>query len=769
MRSVQTGPFVGLMAQFALLPVLAVTVGLGGPGWGVGLAYALITNGVLTRGLARRGSGGFGPADWVTLVRATLVGGIAAMTADSFNRSTPVIVLVSFAAAALLLDAVDGRVARRTDTASEFGACFDMEVDAFLILVLSVYAAPSFGVWVLMIGLARYLFVVAGWFRPWLRGLAPPRYWSRVVAAIQGVVLTTAAADILPRLVINVALAASLGLLAESFGRDVWWLWRHRQAGRHRRVFPAVTLTVLAVLAVWGALTVPTRISLITPEAFMRIPLEGLVIVAVALVVSPAGRRPAAAVFGVLLGLLIIMKALDLGFFAVFNRRFDVVNDWSYFGPAVGVLGNSIGRAGAIATVAAAVAFVVATVIAMSLAVARLTRAAVAHRRVSIRAVTALGVVWILCAVTGLQSGPGVRVASASATSLAYAQLHQVHHDFADRKAFAAEIADDSLRDTADDRLLAALRGKDVILAFVESYGRVAVQGSSIAPGVDAVLDAGTRRLHAGGFSARSAFLTSPTFGGASWLAHSTLQSGLWVDSQQRYDQLLTRDRLTLTSAFARAGWRTVIDVPANTTDWPQGSRFYHVDTLYDSRNVGYHGPKFGYATMPDQYVLSAFHRLELTKTNRAPVMAEIDLVSSHYPWTPLPNLLAWNRVGDGTIFSGMPTQGESGESAVTSPDKVRALYGQSIEYTMNTLFSFVTTYPDPNLILIVVGDHQPNSSVTGDRPSRDVPISIITRDPSVLRRISGWKWQDGMLPNQAAPVWPMSDFRSRFLAAYGR
>ena len=139
----------------------------------------------------------------------------------------------------------------------------------------------------------------------------------------------------------------------------------------------------------------------------------------------------------------------------------------------------------------------------------------------------------------------------------------------------------------------------------------------------------------------QSAFLTSPTFGGISWLAHSTLQSGLWIDNQQRYDELVASDRFTLSDAFKRAGWRTVGDVPSNDRDWPEGTSFYHYDQIYDARNVGYAGPKFSYATMPDQYILPAFQRLELAKPDHAPVMAEIDLVSSHTPWTPLPHMVA--------------------------------------------------------------------------------------------------------------------------------
>jgi hypothetical protein len=182
---------------------------------------------------------------------------------------------------------------------------------------------------------------------------------------------------------------------------------------------------------------------------------------------------------------------------------------------------------------------------------------------------------------------------------------------------------------------------------------------------------------------------------------------------------------------------------------------------------VGYRGPKFSYAPMPDQYVLSAFRRLELAKAGRSPVMAEIDLVSSHHPWTPLPHLVDWNDVGDGSIFTGMPDKGLSPEQVFQDPEKVRSLYGQSIQYTLNTLFSFMTTYPDPNLVVIMVGDHQAHSYVSGQHPGHDVPVSIIAHDPSVLNQISAWHWEDGVLPSPSAPVWPMSQFRDRFLTAY--
>ncbi|MCW2792907.1 MAG: CDP-alcohol phosphatidyltransferase [Nocardioides sp.] len=708
-----------------------------------------------------------GPADRVTLTRSVLAGVVAVLTVVSFARPVPVPALVSIAAVALVLDAVDGWVARRTGTVSPFGARFDMETDAFLILALSTYVARSAGWWVLLIGLARYALLVATWVLPWLREPSPPRYWAKVVAAVQGVVLVVAASGVLPQRVTLAALLLALVLLAESFGRQVWWLWRRRPGDARRTLRPV--LTGVAVVVVWAALVAPDRVDRLSPGGFARIPLEGLLVVGLALVLRVRARGVTAVVFGLVLGVLTLLKALDMGFFAVLDRPFDPVSDWVYLGPGVGVLADSVGTAGAYAVVALVVLLVALVLLLMPWAVARVTGVAAGHRRAALRTVGTLGLAWVLCAVAGVQVSPVAGIASTSAAGFAVDEVSQVRAGIEDRRVFARAIADDALRATPDDRLLAGLRGKDVLVVFVESYGRVAVEGSTFSPGVDAVLDDGTRRLRAAGFSARSAFLTSPTFGAASWLAHSTLQSGLWVDSQQRYDQLIGSDRMTLAGAFERAGWRTVFDVPSITRDWPEGAAFYGFDQLYDSRNVGYRGPSFSYATMPDQYTLAAFRRLELAGKHRAPVMAEIDLASSHHPWAPLPHLVDWAAVGDGSVFDGMPEQGDSPDAVFRDPDLVKAAYGQSIEYSLETLVSFVETNPDPDLVLVVLGDHQPHTYVTGPSPGHDVPVSVIAHDPAVLARIRSWGWQDGLHPGPTAPVWPMDSFRDRFLTAYGR
>ena len=697
-----------------------------------------------------------GPASRVTLARAMLAAGVAVLAVDSFTHDTPVALLVALAAVALALDAVDGPVARRTGTATAMGARFDGEVDAFLIASLSVYVAPEYGAWVLAIGAARYVFMAGEWLLPWMRAPLPSRRWRRVVAAIQGIVLTVAAAGILPRTLMQALLAAALVLLAASMGECAWWLWR-RRGPEPTRIGAA--LTVLALVCVWAALVAPNRISELDAGTFARLPLELLAVVAAAVLLPVAPRRALAVVAGALLGVLVLVKVLDMGFFTAFDRPFDPVSDSTYAGIGVETLGDAIGSSGAHVAAAVIVVLVIGLLALPVLALLRLTRVAAGHRVWALRAVAVLGVVWIALRVAGAP------VASTSTAALAVDEVQAVRSGLHAHEVLAREIPRDRFRTTPADQLLTGLRGKDVLLVFVESYGRVAVERS---PGVPAVLDRGTAELRAGGFASRSAFLTSSTFGGLSWLAHSTLQSGIRIGTQRGYNQLVKSDRLTLTGAFKRAGWRAVGAMPANKRAWPEGPSFYGYDKVYDRRNVGYRGPGFGVPSMPDQYTLEALHRLELAKRHRSPVFAEVDLLSSHAPWTRIPRLIPWEDVGDGSVFGRIPAEESTRASLFGDSGRARAAYAHSIEYSMSTLVSFLRRYGDDKLVVVLLGDHQPATIVTGEGASHDVPISVVARDPKVMRRIAGWGWQDGLRPDPQAPVWPMEAFRDRFLGAFG-
>jgi phosphatidylglycerophosphate synthase len=220
----------GMVSLVALLAALGTTVEMGLSAWAVGLACGALVSLAVARGVVGAGARALGPADLITLSRATLGCAIAAVVAHAYPDGSARRTLVVLAVVALLLDATDGLVARRTGTSSTFGARFDGEADAFLLMVLSVYVAPAVGWWVLAIGGARYAFGAAGWVLPWMCRQLPPRYWRKVVAAVQGVVLTWAAAEVAPPTVVAFGLALALALLGESFGRDVLWLWSRRAA-----------------------------------------------------------------------------------------------------------------------------------------------------------------------------------------------------------------------------------------------------------------------------------------------------------------------------------------------------------------------------------------------------------------------------------------------------------------------------------------------------------------------------------------------------------
>jgi hypothetical protein len=543
---------------------------------------------------------------------------------------------------------------------------------------------------------------------------------------------------------------------------------RHRVRELLARPTVARSLTVLACFLVFAALIFPNVLSRLTVLGFVRIPVEGAVLLGLLVVLPPRARRVVAIAAGVLLGWLVVEKCLDMGFFAELNRPFDPVLDWVLFDDAFNYVVDSYGKPAAIGAVAALVLLVAAVMALCTWALLRIGRLAGAHRRASAITAGAIALAWALALVTGLSITASVPVAARSTYTYAYDRVGQARAGFQDEAAFAKEVQIDAFRNTPPDKMLTALRGKDVIFTFVESYGRSAVEAPGLAPAIDQILDNGTASLQAAGFASASGWLTSPTYGGGSWLAHSTLESGLWIDNQQRYRDLVSSDRLTLTSAFKKIGVHTVSVMPGATEAWPEG-KFYGYDTVWDARNLGYQGPRFSWAPMPDQYTLKQLNKIEYQVPGRKPLMVEMPLVSSHTPWAPLPTYLPdWNQVGDGSIYTQQVANGNKPGALWADKKQVRLEYGKSIQYTLTTLINWIEKYGDKNLVMVFLGDHQASPIVSGDNASHDVPVAIVAHDPAVLQAINGWGWDTGLHPSTSAPVWPMSDFRDKFFTAFG-
>lgn len=514
------------------------------------------------------------------------------------------------------------------------------------------------------------------------------------------------------------------------------------------------TATILAALFVLFVLIAPSDLEKFTFEAFLRVPLEGLVGVLVLMLLPDRFRRPAAVVVGVVLGLFTVVKIMDIGFDMVLYRPFDLVLDWPLLAPALDFVDVTFGRLASVLAVVCTAALVLAIVFVAAVSVLRLSSVAAERRPIAVRAVALAAVACLSLAV------PGVPVYSDAAATSLVDHARRFQAGLHDQDVFAEEAAVDSYR--GHPGLLSSLQGKDVVFTFVESYGKSALD----MPAVSAKLANGNERLKAAGYNAKSAYLTSPTAGGGSWMAQATLLSGLWIDNQQRYRNLVASDRLTLPRAFREASWRSVGVVPGITQAWPEGD-FFHYNEIYDAAGLGYKGPRFGYATTPDQFTLESFQRAERSKAH-GPVMAAIPMVSSHAPWSPTPDSVEWDKLGDGSIYGTMPASNDPPESIFgRDPAAVRADYAHSVSYSLESVISYIERYGDENLVFVFLGDHQPAQMVTGEGASRDVPITIVAKDPAVLSRAESWRWDDGIKPGGSAPVSRMSDFRDQFLSTF--
>ncbi len=498
--------------------------------------------------------------------------------------------------------------------------------------------------------------------------------------------------------------------------------------------------------------------------ASLRLPVETILLLLLVLALPDgAPQRIVAYIFGAACVIAALIALLDLAFIATIDRGFAPTEDWRAVINAYTVVRDVAGPAIAALVAVIVVGLATAAVVVIARCALRCGRM-LSHSRPRARiAVTVAAVTWIALALAGAQYPTAVPLAAADVAKTLQSTAVQSAQSIRDRDAFAQALQEDPLRSQPAAQLLTGLRGTDVVVAFVESYGEVAVSGTGSMAGIERVIDEYATRLTQSGYQAESAFLTSPTFGGVSWLAHGTLQSGMWADSQQKYDTLLSSDRMTLSRLFGEAGWRTVAVNPAHTEPWPEGTSFYGYDRMLDERALDFRGPAFGFARVPDQYTWQRFLDEELSRSG-TPIMAEVDLVSSHTPWTPTPRLVPWSDLGDGSIFDG-----QDKASADVWPDeqRVRAAYAQSMKYSLGATLSFLETYDPPDLVLVLVGDHQPSRIVSGPAADSDVPITIVSKDAAVFEQIREWGWDAGFRPSPDAPVWRMDAFRDRFVAAF--
>ncbi len=316
----------------------------------------------------------------------------------------------------------------------------------------------------------------------------------------------------------------------------------------------------------------------------------------------------------------------------------------------------------------------------------------------------------------------------------------------------------------------------DVLLMFAESYGASSFDLPAVASALAAERAALAQAIASSGRGVVTGRVRSPTFGGASWLAHASLLSGLPMADPGHHDLLLTSQRPTLVRHFAQQGYRTVGWMPGLKRAWPEGA-FYGYARLADDAGVGYGGPDFGYWRIPDQAAMALLHEQELAPgarvgagAARQPRFVVFATTSTHAPFHPLaPYVADWARLAGGRPGQHAAYTAADAAAAQAEPLALQqplARYTEALRYQFRWWAGYLQQRAAPGLVWVILGDHQPPALVAGAGASWDVPVHVISSDLALLQRLQAQGFVSGLqLP--AAGLGPMHELAGRLLRSF--
>ncbi|WP_223427891.1 sulfatase-like hydrolase/transferase [Tateyamaria pelophila] len=527
-----------------------------------------------------------------------------------------------------------------------------------------------------------------------------------------------------------------------------------------------VALLVLASALLFAALALPNYPGNFTLPIFARFPLELPVLLGCMLAIGSTSR--AGRVFPPLIAVVILVavfvKLADVAMFTAYNRPFNPLLDAFLIEAGTNLLRDSIGTPGVVLVWIGALLALIGVFVALWWALRHWAKTSV-NKTVRIMAgTTALGFAALTVADTGNNLNwwktPQDVHGTSFTTRLVMKRGIDVAATAADLRTFRTFAAEDTYD---DGRTLFDLIGdRDVILIYIESYGRTSIDNPLYAPTHIPTLRAAETAIADAGLAMRSGWLGSPTAGGQSWLAHGAVSSGLWTTDQGRYAAMLTSGRRTLFHLAAEAGFRTAAVMPAITIPWPESS-LMGFETILESADMAYDGTDFGWVTMPDQYTLAAFPDLIGPDPRRD--FVQIALISSHAPWTPITQIVPWEKATEGAIYHEMAIAGPTPREVWKNHDTVRDFYRRSIDYALQAVTGFAARQGQEEPLILILGDHPPAGFVS-QIEGADVPAHLIG-PPDVLARIDRWGWSAGMIPDPDVPSIRMDAFRDRFIAAF--
>lgn len=523
---------------------------------------------------------------------------------------------------------------------------------------------------------------------------------------------------------------------------------------------------VLAAVVLHLVLVQPNHPAALSWNALLLFPLE-LPVILLGLVALRPGRfeRGVRAALVTALLLIVVLKAADFGMFTALTRGFNPVADFPLIEAglrlATGAVGPFLVFLGLVA------ALVVLGLVGFGLwwATGVWVRVTVGQVPRRIALVTAVLFGGIATAEIGQAMGrwslPTYLPGAAFTARVAVERTIMVRDTLADLRAFAEAAAQDPF---ADRKGLLNEIDRDVLVVFVESYGRTSLDTPLYAETHRATLKTAETRLKSLGLSMRSGILAAPTRGGQSWLSHATFANGLWVADQTSHGAVLASGRQTLFHMAGASGFHTAAVMPQITLDWPE-SDLMGFETVLAAKDLGYEGLPFNWVTMPDQFTFAAMDRALRTNRDDRPLFIQIALGSSHAPWLPVPELVDWDAIGTGEIFNPMAEAGDPPDVVWRDRDRVRDQYRKAIDYALSVVFDYAARHAETAPLIFVLGDHQAASFVALDeRP--DVPMHVIGPD-HLVERVAAWGWTEGLIPDTSAVARPMKDMRDLILETF--
>ncbi|MFG6666287.1 alkaline phosphatase [Halomonas sp. HNIBRBA4712] len=512
-----------------------------------------------------------------------------------------------------------------------------------------------------------------------------------------------------------------------------------------RVLIAALVLNLMLVAPLWWRYGGP-HVPLIALEAWVIAPLLMLV---------PAGRlRRFITVCVVALAGLVSAAGLgDAATHTAFGRSLNLYLDVPLLRSVYHLLAGNAGDVVAVVVMTLGALLILGVLLLISALLS--PKRALSPRRLP--GALALGLALVALTLALLQT-QGVRVLPRSALPMVDTtrfQFEQIVATHRARQDFEALLEHEPLEPTA----LPGLAGRNVLVTFIESYGVTALEKPRYAKLIGQTLDEMGERLDERDIQVVSGLMQAPIRGGQSWLAHATILSGRWIDNQLWYRLMLDNGHSNLVEDFHATGQRSLTVMPAITLAWPEGIA-YGFEEIRTANNIPYEGPPLNWVTMPDQYTLGYVARTQL---DDAPLFAQITLISSHAPWTPiLPVLENWSMIGDGTIYGPWENAADPPEVLWQDLERIRDHYGWSVNYSLASTARFAERVVDDRTLMIVLGDHQPAPLITGDDASAAVPVHIISGDPALLEAFRARGFVDGPIPAiddpQGAPR--MSEFR---------